>query len=754
MKKRFLSAIVTAVMAVQLFTAMGTTAAAEDGGDVDPHLSIAEPLPEGDLIKIGHFTSSRLLRSNWSAGNQTLKHITDENGAYIQMADITSATAGFSFYPSYTIGPGTYKFTGYFRTANPGEISMIQLMFYYPDSETTSGGYNRVFINNDWIKAEFYVTLEQDLHFIKVRGGPYDELVQEYCVDNFSLVPVDPSEIPEDHVNTCGSTLGLSYPDYAKAALESMPIAKTIKDYDPVAEAEYEVKGIMINHDNTNFLQQIGNKNWTEKDIVDYALQFEGTHVTDYVMCVSSEGMLVYPTEITTDYLEKYHRTEELGRPVNYTETSYILGAHLVHDVYGTDYIGLWHEYFRKIGINPWLSFRMNDVHELTTSLVGNKPNGLVSDFYYKNPQLRRVQHHANPGYQECSLNYKYDETRAFILSLINDALNRYDTYGIELDYQREMRLFGIGQEYEGLDILNGFMREVDELVKVYEEKYGHEIKISARVASDIQTCYDFGLDVVTWAKEDIVDLFIPTGRFTTTDTDIPVRTWVTIMSGYDVEIAPCIEQNIRVSEDSSANEKRHTFTTMTAIAANAFSQGADKIALYNYFRSDTEFPADEKKTLNSDFYAIGTNVGAWNLLTTIGSYDKLMTVDRRCILTYNDTYQTWANCNAQLPEVVEKNAYSTIRIPVGDVPEGATLTLKISTNDESVAQTPPTVYVNSAECKYVGMEDCKGSLVYDKLLCYEIPAAAHGGTYMVAEILSKVGFTVNYAEVYLKVAE
>ena len=754
MKKKLISAILTAVMAVQLFTAVGSVAAAESG-DYTPPLSITDPIPEDDLCITGAFNSDRVLRSNWAPNSQTITFVEDANGGYLSMSDIINAWDGFDYYPSTIVGPGTYKFTGYFRTTNPGEISMLQVLFGSIDS-TIEAVRTFIYVGNDWVKAEFYVTLYKDLYFIRVRGGPYDECVQEYCVDNFSLVAVDPEDIPEDSSLRCGDNLGLTDEEYVKKAFESMPISKTISVYDPEKEKQYDVGGIMINHDITDFIAKISINGWNEKDIVDYARQFEGTHVTDYIINVFSEGTFNYPTKYGTDYLELYTATERLGVEVDYTETSYIEAANYLYNTLSTDYIGLWCEYFPTIGINPWLSFRMNDVHEMYDSVVSGVPSGLISDFYYKNPGLRRNPHHFGDDYKyansyDFALNYKYAETREYVLGAINDALSTYNAYGIELDFQRNMYLFGIGEEYEGLDTMNKFMRDVDDLVAIYEEKYGHEIKISARVASDIQSCYDFGLDVLTWAAEGIIDLITPTGHYSTTDMDIPTKIWSSAMAPHGVEVAPGIESHIRASQSKAANTGGHTFSTMAAFSANAFSQGADKVYLYNFFRGSTKFDESKKYTLTSDFYSLGSDAGFWNMITTIGSYEKLMTVNRRSILTYSDTYQIWRDSNAQLPLAVDTKNYATLRIPMGDVSEGAVLTLKFSTSLATLSDTPPTVYVNSKLCTFTGMETCVGGYVSDKLMCYTIPVEAHNGGYMVAEIRSDVDFTIEYAEVFLE---
>ncbi len=748
MKKRFLSAVLGALMACQLFAAFGTGASAS--GEWTPPLSIKEELPEGDLFKNGDFEKASVLRANWTANGQFLEQIKDENGAYLEMSNISNNYSGFDYWPSYFIHAGTYKFTGYIRTANKGELGLYQMHMYTIDGEMVDF-YCQIYASNEWTKFEFYVVLENDLQYIRIRGGSFEECIQNFCVDHFSFVQIDPAELPETVVNTAGDNLGLTPEGYAAASFKSMEAYKSFRPYDPEYEKQFEVGGIIINHDNSHFLSQIANAQMTDADIINYAKQFEGTHVTDYMINVFSEGMTVYPSNIFEDYSERYLAKEIGGVAVDFSDVGMFKAAYELNEVQGTDYVGLWCETFPEIGINPWLSFRMNDVHELLTSLNANQPSVLVAEFYYTRPDLFRVRHR-EMRYTDVGLDYGLEEVRKLMLEAINDALNCYDAYGIELDYQREIRLFGIGDEYKGLDILNQFMRDVNDIVAIYEEKYGHDIKVGVRVASDIQTNYDHGLDVITWAHEKLINLVIPTGHFESTDYDTPVRTWSSLLSPLGIELAPCIEQNLK-NGPSGPTTMTTTLSMRAGFAANAFSQGADKIAMFNYFIGPNTLTADlEKVNFNSDF--IGGSRATWNLLTTIGSYDKLMTVNRRCFAGYNDTAPIWRDHYSQLPLEVKANTYTPIRIAVGDIPEGATVTFKISYNSKTLPEVLPTVYVNSALCKYIGDEPCKDVFTSNRLLCYEVPVSAYDGTYMLAEIFCKdYGFTAEHAEVFIKVS-
>ncbi|MBQ8248695.1 MAG: hypothetical protein IJY93_02265 [Clostridia bacterium] len=735
----------TAVFAEELITATQTTLAeaetTDDNGEWTPPLSISEALPEDNLLLRSDFNNSteKRILGNWALNGQSMLYLEDENGGYLQTTDIIACHTGFDYYPSFAIDKGLYKVSGYFRTAHEGQISRIRLQFHNPESKIISGTTRDVNITNEWVKAEFYVNLTDDLYYIRFRGAPYEEFVQDYCIDNLSIVKVD--SIPADAPVTIGDTV-----EPRAALLSSLDVPLIM--WDPANEEKYDVNGIIINHDNTDFLSKIKSNNWDEQDIVDYAKQWGGSHVTDYFINVgSSVGQVNYPSDELWDYLDDYYALPEEQRASNWLSVMYTLD-----EVMGTDYIGLWHDAFKEVGINPWLSYRMNDVHDHATKYA----QGGVS-YFHKIPDAYRREFYRKDlyiGYYGYAPDYTYDQIREDMLRTVNDGLNRYDTYGIELDFQREIWLFHPGGEYKGLEIMNEFMRQLDDLIAVYEEKYGHEIKTAVRVASDIQTNFDFGLDVATWAAEGTVDLVTVTARWATTDNDMPIALWDSILTPYGVELAAGVDWMNNKTHPNAKKSGGHHFTTMTGFAANAFSQGADKVYLFNYFKTTKDIDEEYKFNINSDALHINGNSSVvWNLITTIGSYDKLMEYNRRNVLTYNDIKQSWANYNNQLPVEIRADVISTLRIPVGDVVEGSVLTLKFSTNNEAVFDNPPIVYVNSKLCTYTGKGTCKGDFTEYDLLCYDIPAAAHDATYMVIEIYSEeLAFTIDHAEVYVDV--
>ena len=516
-----------------------------------------------------------------------------------------------------------------------------------------------------------------------------------------------------------------------------------------IMSKDHRVQGLIVNQDPDGYIKSLADGNYTVENIKEFALQFKGSHITDYIIQVNNSSAS-YPSDVWTDLVDKYHQTVENGVAVDYKNEALTKAAHYLYEVLKADYIDIWINTFREIGINPWISFRMNDAHHLKYGV-----DVLLSDYFHENPQNRRVLHHSTPQYFDYCQNYELEAVREHYLALINEALGKYDPYGIELDFQREMWLWQIGKEQNGIEILNSFMRDVRSLADTYEEKYGHEIKIGVRVASDIETNYDFGLDVVTWAREGLIDMITPTGRHTTTDNGIPVETWCSVMKPYGVAVAPCIEAEIKASPTSDSGNR--TNETYAGAAAAMLSQGADKVYLYNCFLTAKTIITDADRVITTDSrLSVLSAKGYWSLINTIGSYDRLMEVDRKVIVTYNDVVPIWETVKAQLPLTLIKGAGGRISVHVGDVADGSTVLFKFSAESElnAAADKLPTVVINSHTAKFVGTEKPQNGVTADTLLCFEVPASALDGPFLVADITAGDYLVIKYAEVLIKAPE
>ena len=769
---RLFTAFLALVMMLTILPMAGTSAAA-DSGEWTPPLSIKDERTAAEK-KANKLTNSNFdtetSLANWETSGQNLHWYSDANGGYLKAHGIILNYLGYNYRPVFEIPAATYKFTGYFRTANQGEIGCLRVQFKQynvtDSSKTETAKTVRVYIENEWTYVECYVTLTAPLSTILVNGGGHMYYIQDYCMDQFTMTKVD--TIPDDAQTVFGT------PNTDEEARDSMGENFNIKPYDPELEAQYEVKGLIINHDDCFQMQNVRHGT-TYEDIARFPKQFEGTHVTDYFINVNSNTS-VFPSDVWTDHLERYYDLLEAGTLEQTNDELYraLTGAYYFQEVLDTDYVGLLHEGFREVGINPWLSFRMNDVHDMSSSMNGtyDDPSGknpLLSDFFYDKPQFHRVKHHnySYSTYFNYSPDYYYPEVREHYLKFINEALDRYDTYGIELDYMRECRLFGIGREYIGLDILSQFMRDVYDLVAIYEEKYGHDIRIAARVPSDPMTCYDFGLDPMTWIAERTIDMIIPCSRYENNDGEIPVKLWCSMAHPYGVEVAMGIEYNANMTNPKGPSSA-HTIETFAGLCSKAYSQGADKVYFFNFFinnitKNMLDIPDEERLTSDHPILPIHDGwAGYWNAITSLGSPEKLLTFNRRYLISYNDTLQVWwgNNYNNQVPRTVTGGGKTEVfRITVGDVAENSKVFVKFSTSDATIADfnevaAPPRVWVNSVACEFVKIDYPEYGWTQDMVLTYEIPKEAHDNGHMVIEVSAtdqRYPFVIEYMEIFVQ---
>lgn len=530
-------------------------------------------------------------------------------------------------------------------------------------------------------------------------------------------------------------------------------------------------KGIIFNVDSDWFLstrareERDYGKNVDEKVLNDFIDQFKGTDVSDIVMCMG-EKLSVFPSKVKSFYGDRFNVTYERGAEVDYSKNP----AEVANTIWyknGLDPYKIWFERCRKNGINPWMAFRMNDAHDCFAERDYQIPKEVYENFETHS----RVRHREQTQYFDRLKDFEVEEVRETILNFIDEALDRYDVYGIELDYQREFNCFQIGHEVQGRKLMTELVIKIKETVLKYEKKYNHKIKIIARALESPITCEEAGLDIVEWARLGLIDMYVPAPRWWTINNDMPIRLWKQILAPYGVEVAGSLELFINSHPDGlrAANTVESVFGT----ANNILSQGADQLYSYNiYPDSEALMPG------SSDDYELMNKLdpdvpeGIYRFYTSAGSLEKLSKVKRKNIITYSEKLplgRPWDNIlplkivtlpegagEKWAPDFSEKFTPGFLRIPTGYVSDTDKITLRMGVTDGIKAENL-NVYVNSMKCTYTGEEDCGKPYLYeDKLLCFDVPAEAMKDTYiLMAEIIKASqdikDFYIGYADVVVE---
>ncbi|MBR3221141.1 MAG: right-handed parallel beta-helix repeat-containing protein [Kiritimatiellae bacterium] len=184
----------------------------------------------------------------------------------------------------------------------------------------------------------------------------------------------------------------------------------------------------------------------------------------------------------------------------------------------GVDRVQIWIDRARERGISPWITQRMNDIHD-----IGARDTCSTCSFWLKHPECRRVPGFDKQGcypWEPAALDYQHKLVREHALSLAREMLERWDVDGFECDWQRfphhlspEIEKAGDGAKY-----LTEYMREMRKIIDEISRKRGKKILLGVRVCSRMAAARGLGTDAVAWANEGLVDWVTAGAFFTTND--------------------------------------------------------------------------------------------------------------------------------------------------------------------------------------------------------------------------------------------
>ena len=432
------------------------------------------------------------------------------------------------------------------------------------------------------------------------------------------------------------------------------------------------MKNVIFNEDCNHFVftrQKGGLPHLTREEITSFLEQYKNTGISTMMFDIGAPLPWVdfkSVRSIMKTYPEFIARG---GTPIPYVD--YLIDFYEREDC---DVQTLFFKEARRMGISPYISFRMSDVHE-----GFHKDSFLWSDFYREHRMQMNIAPHRIPaGYSEYSLNYHFDEVRSHMLSLIVEALDTFDADGLELDFLREAYLFGLGKEHEGIAIMNDFVRAVRDALDKAERKWGHKLSLSVRLPNSPLKALRFGFDFSAWVEEGLINRISVSSRWATTDTDMPIDLWARFLKGKNVTLAAGLEILMR-GEPNQNPVYGHSYETAVGTATAFLSQGADEIYLFNFF----------------DFYGGVSNIPYFGsdaalyqkFLSIAGDYEALIREPRRHVLSYNDMSTSGCIPNAPLPLTLSADRaaptpfdsnipYSRMRIVTGKIPKGRTVTV------------------------------------------------------------------------------
>lgn len=424
-----------------------------------------------------------------------------------------------------------------------------------------------------------------------------------------------------------------------------------------------------------------------EATMDDYFSNIFDTNVTDIVLCLFEQSSLV-PTEsdITWRY-DKIHWTEEGGYPVNYDQFDVFGWGYTFNEYYdlytkeNTDIYAMAYEKIREAGIRPWLSFRMNDRHEETANT-----SYLRSAFHYEAKENGYMlgEDYKDYEYSIC-LDYSEERVRQVMLGYLREMILRYDVFGVQLDFIREIFCFDYLSDTDYAQYMTQFIRDVHAAVEEAETKFGHDIKLMVRFGRSIEHNKIFGFDAEAWIKEGLVDALVPSPRWDCTDSAIPVDEWKALAGGNAAIFAGM--------ETRLTNTTSVTGDYAKGYAAGFFAKGADGV----YF---------------DNFYQLGSNgPQVWGL-----TREDVSQGTRRYAVTRQDIIPEGADGYEPLPLDLHKEGTS-ITVCMGEIRPDETVSLLVELRKKRVEdaekngiQSLPDVTINGVAASSVRPADTTDS--------------------------------------------
>jgi hypothetical protein len=378
-----------------------------------------------------------------------------------------------------------------------------------------------------------------------------------------------------------------------------------------------------------------------------------------------------------------------------------------------------WIQRSRELGVSPWISMRMNDIH-----CVDNEQHPIHSSFWRNHPERRRVGYRFKE-WQDKALDFGREDVREYSLALIREIAELYDMDGLELDWMRFGFHFRPGFEQAGVPLLTAFTKEARNILDAAEQKRGHRIQLAARVPSRPETALGLGMDAVSWAREGLIDLLVVTPFWATAETDMPIEIWKQLLWGSKTKLAAGLEILFRpfaeiteLMPDKANANILNSIETVRGMAWSYINRGVDAVYLFNYMALKSDNESGNQELIVS--HALVKEIGQ------IADIEKMRGKSRRHVVTYADTWAPGEPSGKLLPAKLKKDGWSAFRIHIGEASPEQPAYVVISILDGG---TIPDIWINGTKCEKSDYKVQKPPIAPGTNQSYRIPSGVlHDG--------------------------
>lgn len=340
------------------------------------------------------------------------------------------------------------------------------------------------------------------------------------------------------------------------------------------ADAPQRVRRVLYNFDGDSCLSNKAHSKGPAAVTADDVKQlleevaYEGSRVDTVLVCINAQAMY-YPSKVGTLRGTLSTPEERAKWPASEKQRFENLQAFFDHDV---DPYAIMLAEAKRRGREALLTFRMNDDH-------GN--DFLRTQFLVDHPEWRLgTERYRGMG----ALDFGRDEVRDYTFRLIEEAVRRYDSDGIELDFNRFPSFFKDGTTDERVAKMNSLVERIRKMLDEVGRERNRRLVLAVRVPSNFgqtpptpETSRQLGCDVTAWARHGWID-FVSVSEFLFERGDLPIDQWKKVIT--TVPVYGGIECT------KGSGQKNLNAEEYRQAAQQLQKAGADGTYLFNFFTS------------------------------------------------------------------------------------------------------------------------------------------------------------------------
>jgi hypothetical protein len=309
---------------------------------------------------------------------------------------------------------------------------------------------------------------------------------------------------------------------------------------------------------------------YTTEWITSFPLRLQGTNVDAVMCCPTMWRTNMFPSEADPWWKDYKTGTAESGRhrSYNYLKKYIFEGGDPVKETL---------EACRKINVDFYISYRMNDWHQ-----IGNKNAPTHNPFWREHPQYWLGDTDAGGTSDSARLlNYMIPEVRDHYFSVIEELCTKYDVDGVELDFLRAPRFFYEKEISQGIPVMTSFVKRIREMMNRVGDERGKYLKFCVRVHDTPESCEKVGLDVIDWDSKKYLDM-INISNFYDHNPEIGIEDFRGKTKNSKLFGEMQFITNWKSSPEGKTVNSLTTAEIYRATALSYFARGVDGISLFN----------------------------------------------------------------------------------------------------------------------------------------------------------------------------